>query len=119
MTGQFVDPQAGKVPFKVFFGRWAERQLWTKGTERADATGCVLHDFGHVPLNRIQRSHIETWIKHLQTLDRGERRDCGLAPGTIKTRFNNVRAVFRGAVRDRLIASDPTDGCPAASHPPG
>ncbi len=33
-----------------------------------------------------------------------------LAPGTIKTRFVNVRSVFRAAVRDRLIGADPTDG---------
>ena len=33
----------------------------------------------------------------------------GLAPGTIKTRYVNVRSVFRAAVRDRVIGSDPTD----------
>ncbi len=35
--------------------------------------------------------------------------DQPLAPGTIKTRYNNVRGVFRAAVRDRLIARDPTE----------
>lgn len=34
----------------------------------------------------------------------------GLAPGTIKTRYVNVRSVFRAAVKDRVIGSDPTDG---------
>jgi integrase len=34
----------------------------------------------------------------------------GLAPGTIKTRYVNVRSVFRAAVKDRAIGSDPTDG---------
>ena len=34
----------------------------------------------------------------------------GLAPGTIKTRFNNVRAVFKAAHRDRLIGTDPPIG---------
>ena len=34
----------------------------------------------------------------------------GLAPGTIRTRVNNVRGVLRAAVRDRVIASDPSDG---------
>ena len=32
-----------------------------------------------------------------------------LAPGTIRTRFNNVRSVFRGAHRDRVIGSDPCE----------
>jgi len=33
----------------------------------------------------------------------------GLAPGTVRTRVNNVRAVLRAAVRDRVIAHDPSD----------
>ena len=40
----------------------------------------------------------------------------------MKTRYTNVRAVFRAAVRDGLIATDPTDGvrCPdsAGGRPP-
>lgn len=34
----------------------------------------------------------------------------GLAPGTITTRYVNVRSVFRAAVKDRVIGADPTDG---------
>ncbi|MFJ6453775.1 tyrosine-type recombinase/integrase [Paenarthrobacter sp. NPDC091669] len=34
----------------------------------------------------------------------------GLAPGTVKTRFNNVRSVLRGARNDRMLATDPADG---------
>src|SRR5687768_16421597 len=34
----------------------------------------------------------------------------GLAPGTIKTRYVNVRSVFRAALKDKVIGSDPTDG---------
>lgn len=34
----------------------------------------------------------------------------GLAPGTVTTRYNNVRSVFRAAKRDRIIGTDPTDG---------
>ena len=34
----------------------------------------------------------------------------GLAPGTVDTRFRSVRAVFRAAVRDKVIATDPTEG---------
>ncbi|CAN5818311.1 hypothetical protein BH20ACT6_BH20ACT6_19870 [soil metagenome] len=34
----------------------------------------------------------------------------GLAPGTVKTRFVNIRSVFRAAIRDKVIAADPTEG---------
>jgi len=46
----------------------------------------------------------------MQTAPRGEGKPPGLAPGTIKTRFNNVRTVLRAAVRDRVIAADPFEG---------
>ncbi len=45
----------------------------------------------------------------------------GLAPGTAHTRTNNVRAVLRGAVADRVIPRDPSEGIasPAvAARPP-
>jgi integrase len=49
-------------------------------------------------------------MKAMQTVARGAGQPPGLAPGTIRTRVNNVRAVLRAAVRDRVIASDPSDG---------
>lgn len=58
--------------------------------------------FYDVRLKSIRRSQVETWVKSMNT--------AGLAPGTAATRFNNVRAVFRAAHRDKLIASDPSDG---------
>jgi integrase len=66
--------------------------------------------FADVPLKLLRRSHVESWVKAMQTVDRGSGRPTGLAPGTIRTRFNNVRTVLRAAVRDKLIYSDPTDG---------
>jgi hypothetical protein len=72
------------------------------------AVGCAT--FGDVPMNRIQRAHVERWVKQMQTLDRGEKRPLGLAPGTIRTRIMNVRSVLNWAVRDRLIPADPSQG---------
>lgn len=59
-------------------------------------------ELGRYQLGRVRHSHIEQWIKRMA--------DQPLAAGTIKTRFNNVRSVFRAAVRDRLIVRDPTEG---------
>ncbi|MCR1781903.1 site-specific integrase [Nocardioides carbamazepini] len=57
--------------------------------------------FGDMQLRSIRRSHIEAWVKNMTSR---------LAPTTIDTRFTIVRGVFRAAVADRLIASDPTVG---------
>jgi len=58
--------------------------------------------FAGVELRALTRSHVEAWIKGM------DRR--GLAPGTIKTRVNNVRSVLRGAIGDRLLSNDPMVG---------
>jgi integrase len=109
VTGQYVDPKAGRITFAAFYAQWSARQVWVPGTVRAMGLAAGSVPFADVPLARIRRSHIEAWVKKMETTK--PRRRPGkttLAPGTIRTRFMNVRAVFRAAVRDKLIAADPT-----------
>lgn len=55
---------------------------------------------GSVPSADVPlRSHLESWVKGVV--------DRGLAPGTVHTRTNNVRAVLRGAVADELTRTTP------------
>ena len=110
VTGAYVDPKAGRVTFAGYFAEWAQRQVWESGTDRAVRLAAGSVTFGDVPLAALRRSHVERWVKAMQTAPRGEGRPPGLAPGTIRTRVNNVRGVLRAAVRDRVIASDPSDG---------
>ncbi|MFI6783485.1 tyrosine-type recombinase/integrase [Micromonospora sp. NPDC050276] len=110
ITGQYVDPKAGKVTFARYFDEWAARQVWTSGTDKAMRLAARSVTFATVELRALRRSHVEQWVKAMQTADRGEGRSRGLAPSTIKTRFNNVRAVLRAAVRDRVIVADPSEG---------
>ncbi|BDI23549.1 site-specific integrase [Herbiconiux sp. L3-i23] len=101
VTGRYVDPDAGRVTLQTFFDDWSQRQVWATGT--ATAMSLAVRSFDpSVELARLRRSHVEAWVKRMTT--------DGLAPGTIKTRVNNVRAVLRAAVRDKLIATDPSDG---------
>ena len=58
--------------------------------------------FADVRMRSLRRSHVEHWVKSMVA--------CGLAPGTVHTRTNNVRAVLRGAVADRVIPRDPSEG---------
>lgn len=101
VRGDWIDPAAGKITFATFYTDWAPRQVWLSSTrENADlATAGVT--FGDMPLRSIRRSHVEAWVKNMTAR---------LAPTTIDTRFTIVRGVFRAAVADRLIASDPTLG---------
>lgn len=110
VSGNYVDPNAGRVTFGDYFERWAARQVWAPGTTRAMGLAARSVTFWDVPLRLLMRSHVETWVKHMQSVNHGRGRSGGLAPGTVRTRFNNVRAVLRGAVNDRIVAMDPTDG---------
>lgn len=100
VTGAYVDPSAGKVTFSAYYADWSARQLWSPGTRRAMDLAAKGVTFSDVPLKSIKRSHVEQWVKSLSHL----------APGTVKTRFNNVRGVLRAAVSDRVIATDPSEG---------
>lgn len=110
VTGQYVDPKAGEITFRRFFEDWAARQVWAPNSERAVRLAAGSVTFAGVPMKAIRRSHVEQWVKAMQTKDRGEGKQAGLAPGTIKTRLQNVRAVLRAAVRDRVIPVDPSEG---------
>lgn len=102
VTGQYVDPGAGKITFEAFYRQWSSRQVWVSGTRRAMDITASSTTFSTVPLRSVRRSHIEQWVKDM------ERR--GLAASTIRTRANNVRAVLRGAMADRVIPTDPSAG---------
>ena len=86
----------------TFYADWSQRQVWQSGTVLAMNLSAGSVTFGDLPLNRVRKSHVEAWVKAMALKP--------LAPTTIKARYQNVRAVFRAAVGDRLIAVDPSVG---------
>lgn len=99
--GVLFDPRAGRVTFSAYYAEWSERQVW-EATTRKTTDSLMTHvTFGDLPMGRIRRSHIEQYVKSMSKT---------LAASTIKTRMRCVRGVFRAAVRDQIIASDPTEG---------
>jgi integrase len=101
VTGSYVDPRAGVITFADFYQQWAARQVWTPTTVRAMELVARAVPFADREMRTIRRSDIEAWVKQMTV--------AGLAPGTVRTRFNHARSVFRGAHRDRLIGSDPCE----------
>ncbi|GAA1936287.1 tyrosine-type recombinase/integrase [Nocardioides hwasunensis] len=102
VTGTYADPRAGQITFSAFFGEWSARQVWAPGTVLAMSLAARSVPFTDRPMKLVRHSDVETWIKQMHA--------AGLAPGTIKTRYVNVRSVFRAAVKDRVIGTDPTNG---------
>ncbi|MDR3663191.1 MAG: tyrosine-type recombinase/integrase [Mycobacterium sp.] len=97
-TGNYIDPRLGKVTFHSYYQEWSKLQTWETSTLKAMNLAVNSATFGNVPFADLKPSHIEAWVKWM--------RDKPLEPSTIKTRFNNVRAVIRAAVGDRFIAHD-------------
>lgn len=102
VTGAYVDPKAGKVTFDSFCRDWASRQVWVESTTRAMDLTRRSVTFGDIPLKNLRPSHVEAWVKSMVS--------AGLAPTTIASRMNGVRATLGAAVRDRLIVVDPSQG---------
>ncbi|MFC9768335.1 tyrosine-type recombinase/integrase [Rhodococcus jostii] len=100
VTGNYIDPKLGKITFASFYREWSSRQVWETNTRRQmDLTARTIL-FGDVALSDLRASHFETWVKIMQ--------DQPLAPRTIQTRMMNVRSVLKAAIRDRALASDPS-----------
>jgi integrase len=90
----------GRMNFGEYYEHWSASQVWVPGTLRAMNLAAKSVTFGHIELNRLRPSHLQAWVKAMQ--------DKPLEASTIRTRFNNVRAVIRAAVADRAIPFDVT-----------
>lgn len=101
--GSYVDPKRGAITFTSFYTEWSKSQIWETGTRRAMDLACGSVTFGDLPLSKLDEPHVQQWIKMMV--------DKPLAPGTIHTRFVNVRTVIRAAMRgrNRALAFDPTE----------
>ncbi|MGB8385975.1 MAG: site-specific integrase [Dermatophilaceae bacterium] len=102
VTGQYVDPAAGRVTFDSYCKTWSARQVWAPMTEVQNDLVRRSVPFGRVRMADLRRSHLEAWIKAMARH--------GYAPTTISTRVGVVRGVLKAAVLDRVIASDPSPG---------
>lgn len=100
-SGKYVSPRQGRETFAEFYADWSDRQIWVATTRTAMDLAARSTTFSNVAIRNIKRSHIEQWVKGM-TLT--------LQPSTIRTRFNNVRAVLRAAVADGKIPADPSVG---------
>lgn len=105
VTGQYVDPKAGRVTWDEWNTRWMERQAWADGTHEAATVAVQSVPWRESPIAGIKSSHVQSWVA-------GESKR-GLAPSTIKTRLNYIQMSFRAAVADKVIVSSPALGVKA------
>ncbi|MEV4689447.1 tyrosine-type recombinase/integrase [Microbacterium sp. LWH3-1.2] len=105
VTGQYVDPKAGRITWDEWATRWMERQSWAVGTHEAAAVAVQSVPWRDGPIAGIKSSHVQAWV--------AAESKRGLAASTIRTRLNYVQMSFRAAVADKVIASSPAVGVKA------
>lgn len=101
LRGTYIDPSQGKVTFRSFAEEWRGIQLHRSGTAQSAEQHLRLHVYpviGDRPIASVRPSDIQTLVHRLSAT---------LAPSTTQVVYGRVVAVFRAAVRDRLIASSP------------
>ncbi|MBV9057673.1 MAG: site-specific integrase [Pseudonocardiales bacterium] len=102
VTGQYVDPRAGRVIFRQCAEQW--RITAPHGPAMRDKVQRTLNrhiypTFGDLPVRAIRPSAVQSWVAGLP-----------LAAASTKVTLGYLSAVFRTAVRDRIIVSNPCDG---------
>lgn len=104
VTGQYVDPKAGRVTFRVYAEHWRTIQPHRPSTQEQVARHFALHvhpRLGDRPLASILPSDLKALVAHLSAT---------LAPATVAVIYRHVSAVFKAAVADRKIAMTPCVG---------
>lgn len=95
VTGTYIDAKASRILFREYFQEWSSRQIWVTGTRRSMEATARAAPFWDMRLGLIQRSHVESWVKAMQTTYLGNQKDAaardGLSPATIKSRFAQIR----------------------------
>lgn len=101
-TGQYIDPDAGRITFREYAEQWRADQLHHRpGTAEQAESRLRLWAYpviGDRAMSTIRRSDVQRVV----TLAAQE-----LAPSTVEVMYSYVSGVFKAAVVDRAIPSSP------------
>jgi integrase len=101
LTGQYVDPRAGRVTFSAYAREWQARQVHRRNTQLAVSSALRMHllpAFGHRPLSSIRKGDVQALVQQLSTT---------MTPSSVATVYQYMRSIMAAAVEDRLIATSP------------
>jgi integrase len=112
VTGQYVDPKAGRVTFKEYAEQWRAAQVHRPSSQAHVETMLRRHAYptlGGRPLSSILPSEVQAWVKRLGVEDKAAGRRA-LAPATIGVVHSIVSSVMKAAVKDRRLVANPCEG---------
>ncbi len=112
LIGGYVDPAAGKITFQSFAEEWRQVQVHRAGTAQSAEQQLRLHVYpaiGHRPIAAIRPGEVQGLVQRLAT---------ELAPSTVEVIYGRLIAVFRAAVRDRIVTTSPCVDIRKPAKPP-
>jgi integrase len=101
VTGQYVDPKAGKTTVRQYAAAWQAAQVTREHTTRNTDVALRLHvlpTIGDRPLASVRPSDMQALVKTLSAT---------LAPGTVGQVYKVAGRMFAAAVDDRIIVASP------------
>lgn len=101
-TGTYVDPAKGQVTFRDYAEAWRKRQVHRDSSAEHVESRLRLHAYpvlGDRPIAAILPSEIQAWVAGIE-----------LAASSVAVIHGIVFGIFKDAVRDKRIASNPCDG---------
>ncbi|NAZ80588.1 tyrosine-type recombinase/integrase [Kineococcus sp. R8] len=112
VTGQYVDPAAGRLTFHDYAEQWRTAQVHRPTTQAHTETSLRRHAYpflGDRALGAILPSDVQAWVKRIATGDPVTGR-APLSPSTVGVVHGIVSGIFRAAVRDRRVVANPCTG---------
>lgn len=106
VTGQYVDPRAGRETVRDYAERWRQMQDHRPGTQALYERVLRLHVYpvlGRLQLRNVRHSHARGFVTGLTRT---------MAPNSARQAHAITRTVFRAAVSDRLIPGSPFERIP-------
>lgn len=104
LSGSYVDPRAGRVTLRAYGEAWSTTRVsWKPATRVRYETILVRHlypAFGARPLASIRPTEVQELIAALSAR---------LAPRTVQGVYRVLHALYKAAVRDRLVAANPCE----------
>ena len=103
LVGTYIDPRAGRMTFGEYAQVWLATRVHRPSTAARVESDLRVHavpELGSRPLAAVRHSEVQGWVRGLSE---------ALAPGTVENIFRTVSAVFRSAVRDRILAVNPCE----------
>ena len=105
ITGQYCDPKAGRVTFRPYAEQWRITMVHGPSTRNLVERTLRRHVYpalGGLPMGSIRTTTVQVLVTELSGR---------LAASTLKLAYGYMVAVFRAAVRDKVLATSPCEAC--------